>query len=299
VRRTLAFALAAALIAGCGGGTTPKVASQQPAPQASSPAQKAPQTVSVAFSIVIPTPAPASAHRPAYVSSSTKSASIAVGTNAAVSVNCTTVCSGTVNAPVGSDLFTVKLYDATNGGGNLLSTGSLTQTIVAGQANSVNVTFNGVIASLGISLPTVTPGTAGSVTVSVNAFDADENAIIGSGSYVDASGNPVTVTLADSDTSGNSSLSQTTLTAPPASPITLNYTANFDANPAITVSASGVPSVHAVVQFPAPTLTALSTISGAYGHRFRKRSPAQISLRAARQSTREQTLPSATLPSRA
>ncbi|HTX55826.1 MAG TPA: hypothetical protein VMD47_01860 [Candidatus Acidoferrales bacterium] len=264
MRRKLSFVLAAALVAGCaGGGTTPRTTSAQPSPQASAPVQKAPQNVSVAFSIAIPTPPPASSRRPAYVSSSTKSASIAVNSGSAVTVNCTTTCSGTVNAPVGSDLFTVKLYDAIDGAGSLLSTGSLTQTIVAGQANSVDVTFNGVVASLQMSVfPTVTPGTAGSVAVGINALDADGNAIIGPGSYVDANGNPVTIALANSDTSGNSSLSQTTLTAPPASPVMLNYTVNFDANPTITASATGFSSVNATIHFPAPTFTAMSVWSG-------------------------------------
>ncbi len=263
--KRLPFVLAVALLAGCaGGGTTPGLATQ-PIPQASAPVSKAPQTASVSFTIIIPTPPPASAHRPAYVSASTKSASITVGSSSAVTVNCTATCSGTVNAPVGSDLFTVKLYDATNGGGNLLSSGSLTQTIVAAQANSVNVTFNGVVASLSISaISTVTPGTAGSVAVGVNALDADGNTIVGPGSYVDASGNPVTIALSNSDSSGNSSLSQTSVTQPTTG-ITLNYSANFDTNPTITESATGLPSVHAVVQFSAPTFSAMSAWSGSAG----------------------------------
>jgi len=49
-------------------------------------------------------------------------------------VNCTTVCTGQIVAAVGSDTFTVSLYDAQNAVGNLLSTGTLTQTIVQNQA---------------------------------------------------------------------------------------------------------------------------------------------------------------------
>ena len=255
-----------ALLAGCGGGgSAPSAVTRQP-----QPTQQTPQSVNVTFNIVVPTASGASARRvPNYVSASTKSASISVNGANGATVNCTATCSGTVSAPVGSDTFTVKLYDATGGGGNLLSTGTVIQTIVAGQANSVNVTFNGVVASLSMSaISTVTPGTAGSVAIGVSALDADGNTIIGPGSYVDGSGNPVTIALSNSDTSGNSSLSQTSLTTPPASPITLNYTANFDANPTISASATGFASVNAVVQFPAPTLTSLSTLSGAFGTPF-------------------------------
>ena len=156
----------------------------------------------------------------------------------------------------------MKLYDATNGSGNLLSTGSLTQTIVAGQANSVNVTFDGVVASFAIALASVvTPGIAGSVGVTVKALDADSNIIIGPGVYVNSSGNPVTVALGNSDGSGNSSLSQTSITQPTTG-ISLNYTANFDANPTISASATGFTTANATVAFPAPTFTAMSAWSG-------------------------------------
>ena len=264
MRKVAAVALAA-LLAGCGGGaSTPGLPVQSVTAPAPQPTQQKAQIVSVAFTIIVPTASGEAARRvPNYVSASTKSASISVGSGTPVVVNCTATCSGTVNAPVGSDTFSVKLYDATNGSGNVLSTGTLTQTIVANTANSVNVTFNGVVASLQMSaFPTVTPGTAGSVAVGINALDADGNAIIGPGSYVDANGNPVTITLADSDTSGNSSFSQTTLTAPPASPVMLSYTANFDANPTVTASATGFSSVNATIHFPARTFTALSVSSG-------------------------------------
>ncbi|HTX57575.1 MAG TPA: hypothetical protein VMD47_10810, partial [Candidatus Acidoferrales bacterium] len=258
--RTLALVAIAALLAGCGGGgSTPSVVSQPPAQQKA-------QDVNVSFTIVVPTASGAKLRRvPNYVSASTKSASIAVGSATPATVNCTTTCSGTVSAPVGSDTFTVNLYDATNGTGNLLSTGTLMQTIVANTANSVNVTFNGVVNSLAVAIANVvTPGTAGSVGVTVSALDADGNTIVGPGVYVNASGTPVTIALSNSDTSGNSTLSQTSITQP-ATGIELNYTAAFDVNPMISASASGFTTANAAVAFPAPTLTALSTPSGMAG----------------------------------
>jgi hypothetical protein len=262
-------AIAALMLSGCGGGggSTPNVVANS-LPQTQ-------QTASVTFTIVIPSASgtSASAKRgPLYVSSSTKSATVAVtpsggsaGTPAVIACTSSS-CSGTISAPVGSDAFAVNLYDGTGGSGSLLSTGTLQQTIVANEANSVTVTFNGVVASLTISLnPTsIIPGTSGTATVTVNALDADGNIIVGPGVYADASGAPVTIDLANSDTSGASSLSASNLTQPTTG-ITLSYTTALAASPTITASASGVTSAHASLQFLAPTLTAIGSGTGLIG----------------------------------
>jgi hypothetical protein len=134
------------------------------------------------------------------------------------SIGCTaTACSGTVNAPVGSDTFAVVLYDGAGGTGNALSTGTATQTIVADQANNVNLTFNGVVASLAVALgASGTAGTAATIALTVTALDADGNTIVGPGNYVNASGAAVTIALSDSDASGATTPSQTSFTAPAA-----------------------------------------------------------------------------------
>jgi len=266
--RNVAAVAIAALLAGCGGGaTTPGLPVQSVTTPAPQPTQQKAQIVSVAFTIIVPTASGEAARRvPNYVSASTQSASIVVGSATPVVVNCTATCSGTVNAPVGSDTFSVELYDATNGSGNVLSTGTLTQTIVANTANSVNVTFNGVVNSLAVAIGNVvSPGMAGSVGVTVNALDADGNTIVGPGVYVNASGAPVTIALSNSDASGNSTLSQTSITQPTTG-IELTYTAAFDANPTISASATGFTTANAAVHFPAPTLTALSAVSGVAGN---------------------------------
>jgi hypothetical protein len=271
MKRVVALFLAGSLSA-CGGGSASNPASVPTAPAANQPSPAA-KDVLVSFSIQVPTASGARMRRvPHYVSSSTKSASITVtpsggsaGTPAVV--NCTTVCSGSVSAPPGSDTFVVNLYDAQNGGGNLLSTGTLTQTIVANQTNNVNLTFNGVVASfnLGFSSKTISSGTAGSVGLSVNALDADGNVIVGPGVYVNSGGTPITVALTNSDTSGNSTLSQTSFTQP-AGGINLSYTAALDVNPTITASAPGVPSASTTLYFPPPTLISLSLSGGVAGN---------------------------------
>ncbi len=232
----LATALAATL-GGCGGGhggaLAPAVPAKQPA-----------QTMSVAFRIVIPQPAPAArARRPAYVSASTKSASIAVspGTTPPVVVNCATTCSGQIAAPAGNDTFTVSLFDQPNGAGHTLSTGSTMQQIAIDRANIVNVTFEGVVASIAVSLSpgSVTRGTAATVAVAVSGLDADGNTIVGPGTYADANGNPLTISLADSDTSGATTLSQTKVTAP-STPVTLSYNGGAIASATITASTTAI-----------------------------------------------------------
>ena len=134
----------------------------------------------------------------------------------------------------------MKLYDATNGTGNLLSTGSLTQTIVANTANTVNVTFNGVVASLSIGLgASGTAGTSASIPVMVNALDADGNTIVGPGVYVNASDTPLTIALSDSDSSGATALSTTSVTQP-TSGITISYTGLAIVPATISASATGI-----------------------------------------------------------
>jgi hypothetical protein len=240
---TLVVTFACSLIvAACGGGGGGRATVPVPAPSA---AAQAGPTADVHFRIVVPSASSTSARlrRPAYISSSTASATIAVSSNgttaASTTVSCTTTCSGTIAAPIGSDTFTVNLYD---GAGSLLSTGALTQTITAGEANSVNVTFNGVVSSLSLRLSatTLTVGTSTQVTVTFRALDADANAIVGPGGYVSASGAPLTIALGDSDQSGATSLSTTTLSTPPTQPITLAYSGTAIADPTITASAGTV-----------------------------------------------------------
>lgn len=226
------------------------------------PTALTPDAVQVQFSVVIPQRAP-SAARPAYVSASTQSASIAVGNGTPTVVNCTTVCNGTVVAPVGNDTFTVKLYSGTNAGGGLLASGSTTQAILVGQANSIAVTLNGVVAHLAVAVATgATLGTAAAVAVTVSAQDASGNTIIGPGSYVDASGNPVTISLATSDAT-NAPLTVGTVTAPGTS-VSLNYTGASIASADVTATATGLTTATATLA-PAPVITSLSVTSGLIG----------------------------------
>jgi hypothetical protein len=236
------------------------------------------------FTITIPVPATASstARTPKYVSPATQSIIITLASvdgkpytasPASIAANLATsnpACTGTpltctVTAPavVGNDVFTVVTYDAVQTStspaapaGNVLSRAGLSVAVVAGP-NTVTtpLVLSGAVASLAIALASVvTPGVAGSLGVTVNALDADGNVIVGPDGYVNAGGTAVTLALTNSDGSGNSTLSESSVTQPTTG-ILLNYTAAFDANPTISVAASGLTSASAKVAFPVPTLT--------------------------------------------
>ena len=227
----------------CGGG-----ASMHAVPPASSTAPLQQKSANVAFRIVVPAKPSASARRaPRYVSTSTQSVTITVApaggsVAATATVNCTSVCTGQIAAPVGSDTFTANLYDAQNGAGNLLSTGTITQTITADTANTVSMTFNGVVASLSVALSPsiIVAGSAATITVTVSALDASGATIVGPGGFVDANGNALTISLNDADTTGATKLSATSITAP-GTAITLSYNGSPSFSSAtITASATGV-----------------------------------------------------------
>jgi virginiamycin B lyase len=218
-----------ALLAACGSGV-PRGAKTAPPPATG-------KTVSVAFHIVATKKPSGAARKPKYVSLGTQSAAIAVsapGLPATTTIiNCALgSCDGSVDAPVATDTFTVKLYDDGNGQGNLLSAGATTQTIVQDQANSVNITFDGVpvkTTALVLDMPNPLIGTPATINLSVGAVDAAGFTIVGPGSY----NPPIVLTL--TDPSGATSLSTTTVTSP-NDVVTLAY--NGAAKVAATVTSA-------------------------------------------------------------
>jgi hypothetical protein len=184
-----------------------------------------------------------------YVSPSTQSISIAEGSTTLGTFNTTatspkckannggTICTFKIGVmPGGNRSFTVRTFDQPAGAGTLLSTGSVNQKIVAG-LNIIPITLSGVVASIAVSVqnPSSTVGTKATDAVTVMAQDADGNTIVGPGNY------SVPITLTNSDASGVTTLSTTTVPGP-GTRIFLNYTgANFS-NATIGATASGVPS---------------------------------------------------------
>jgi hypothetical protein len=211
-----AFGLTACGGGGGGGGATlPPVS----APGGTSTAPPASGPASVAISIAVPSATAASARLRAvrYVSAATKSAVVTYPGGRQVA-DCGTTCALVLAVNPGMVSFDIALYDATGGTGHLLSSGSTTAAIVAGQTNTVKVTFAGVVAKVIVALATatVTVGTPASIAVSVSAQDAAGYTIVGPDPYA------TPIALTNDDASGTTALSATTVAAP-SSAVMLAY----------------------------------------------------------------------------
>ena len=208
--------------------------------------------VSTAFTILIPRPdRRSSLGKSHFVSPSTKSISIRINGRTAVIANLTPSSRGCSRVPAGvsctvssdprpgTDTFRVTAFDGLNATGNELSTARVTYKIVAGHSNTVSMTLDGIVARIVLALQAPPPPERRSAAIglSVMAQDADGNTIVGAATYH----NPIT--LADSDSSGTTRLSTTTVVAP-STPVVLTYSggalSSGGHNAHITASSSGV-----------------------------------------------------------
>lgn len=223
-----------------------------------------PSLATILFVIGVPSlPPSARARRPDYVSPSTQSLTIANGSGTVIaqanltpqSAGCTLptastplTCTVSATIPAGTATYTVTTYDRPGATGTKLAVAALSITGSAGSATTVNLTLSGIVASLTIALdPASLPsGTAKTAALIVNALDPAGNIIVGPQGYVDASGNPLTIALADSDLSGATTLGQPTITTP-AGDIAVHYSGASLASATITASASGVTSKNATL----------------------------------------------------
>jgi virginiamycin B lyase len=160
------------------------------------------------------------ARAPKYVPATARSIGVSVngGTSQFLNAPASTLV---IDAPVGTDTFTITAFDAQNGQGNVLSRASVTKQIVAGAANTVTATLNGVVTSMAISLSNPSPNAGVPATVSVNlaAKDADGNVIVGPGDY----STTIHLTISDPTNSGTLSLSANAIPNS-ATTATLTYT---------------------------------------------------------------------------
>jgi hypothetical protein len=134
-------------------------------------------------------------------------------------------CTLAVQAYPGNDFFAITTYDQNNpttpggsgGSSHVISTGSAVATIAANTTNTISIVTSGVVSKLLIGLDNPLPAVGTPVTqpVHVAAFDADYNLIVGNFDQP--------VSLTDSDTSGVTSLSQTSIASSADVP-TLSYT---------------------------------------------------------------------------
>jgi hypothetical protein len=223
--------LAAVALSACGGsaGGTTSAASLTP-PTPTKPGPTAHQTAPLKVTVKLPLPGHAasqsSTRRPMYVSQSTQSVVVTAGTSSVVMemvpngqgcsgdgvtqpISCTVVES----VPVGSYSVTVKAYDEQGGYGNVLSElDNYAFQIQPYIENDLDFVLNGVVASASLSLAasSATIGAA-DTNYSVAFRDADNNIIVGKGSY---QGGPVTLSNSNSNVL---SLSNTSFAAPASS----------------------------------------------------------------------------------
>ncbi len=247
------LAVLVALSACSGGGSAVSSLPSVPAsPGTASSLQRI--TLSVKIPAAASGTATANHRRPLYVSTATQSAVIAVngGTPvivnlAANSANCVAVaggrtCSASVSAPVGVDTFAESLFASTDGSGTALSRNTTTATIVAGKANVVSLTLDGVVAGITLTLANASPtvGTASTIGLTVSALDASGATIIGNDPFA----NPIALT--DSDTSKVTTLSASTVNTP-ADVVTVAYTGATLASATFTATATGVAAATATL----------------------------------------------------
>jgi hypothetical protein len=225
------FALLTA--AGCAGGGAPSIGG------GSASRKQDAKTAPVTIRIAVPSATSSNRRKPEYVSRFTQSFSISIVNGAQTYGPFVTNCAGgacveTVEAPIGSDAFSVSLYDQQNATGKLLSSGSTIATIAAGTNNVVSLTFDPVVAS---ATETYTvnaiAGTPTAVPISISALDANGATIVGPGTYETSTGAAATITLSLTDPTGHSTLGGQTSYASPAP---------AGASPAATLSYDGTPT---------------------------------------------------------
>jgi uncharacterized protein YegP (UPF0339 family) len=236
-------------VTGCGGGARilPPTAHGAPTGQQAN--------VSVVIRVPSATAPSQRLRRPKFVSPSTASVVLALnGTQVGVidttpqSPQCVanggstggSLCTGNFAIAAGTYSYALSAFDKTNGNGTRLASANGQFVVVPNQANVLHAVLNGVVQALSVSLnsSTVQQGVPSTVVVNVTAYDPDNNVII-SDSYADSNGNPVSISLTDSDTSGATQLSQTTLSGAP-SPITLAYNGAIIASQTIAATAPNV-----------------------------------------------------------
>ena len=191
----LSIVAAAALIAGCGGGSSSTI-SLNSAGNTVGTTPVGPlnniQTAALTVNVQIPPVAQRASVRrnPAYVSPSTASLSITANGPSTVTGNgtCTsTMCTATVNAPINATSITVVLRDASS---QVVAQATKPVTITAGIANTITMIFDGVASNVrpSATVPYVVSGVPSSFTVILAAYDDAGNQIISPGNIIDSAG---------------------------------------------------------------------------------------------------------------
>lgn len=150
--------------------------------------------------------------------------------------NNTLTCTASVPGVAGDDLYTVTSFPQPNAQGTAIASGTVQVTTTAGTTVTAPVTLSGTIASIALSFQGIgIRGQAGTIPLVVIAKDANGATIMGT--YASP------ITLADSDASGATKLSATTLSdSTAASKVTLSYDGSALTGATISATAGGVAS---------------------------------------------------------
>ncbi len=257
------------VLGGCGGGAGSPVS-----PTLSGPAHSNKNLAQAELTITIPAKASTS-RKPAYVSPSTQSMTIAVDGGAPQaqnltpgSTNCTVpaplaalTCTVPIAATPGSHTFTFVTYDGLNAAGNKLSLNTVAETIVANALNNIPVVLQGVPAEFAVTGITTPNGAFSGSTAS--GFNVSDNAVVpfsvvaldADGQLIVGPGAPAITVTATSQTPA----SNFTITSTNGNPNQFAITsAALGASATLTIAAAAAPGTGA----PALTTTAPITSAG-------------------------------------
>jgi hypothetical protein len=195
--RTFApFLLIAIMLPACGGGSTGASAGSNGA----LPGNPVMATGTLTISPSQSSNAKSGSRKPAYISGSTKYATLYIGSTSYLGsglsprIACTTTCEFTWIAPSGSQTFYVDLDDGTN----VLAEGQHTYTLIPGNnALGTTLTLNGVAAKVAFSSETLGGGTQFSGNFSIEDFGGNAITNAGSSTAFD-NGSPTFVSSAPS-----------------------------------------------------------------------------------------------------
>jgi hypothetical protein len=279
----LAVSIAAAALAGCGGGGASLI------PHSSGSATSAGALANATLHIVVPEKTTNGKRRPAYISPSTtqlawyldsvQQTPVALTTS---NPECTSGGSGLscvvgFNVAPGAHTFSFALEDSN--GTTLSANTDVSATLTAGSANTINVTLGGVAYSF--SVTSASTNIAGSglnrnvfgvapVSLTINALDADGNTIVGAGSL------GVTAALSNVPATPAPSVSPSVSPLPTVSPLPATATLVAGTNNTWTLTSTyhatspTVPGVLSLVvsASPVPNSGQTSTLTTKYNLSF-------------------------------
>lgn len=212
-------------------------------------------SVTATFSVAVP----ASATNASSVSISANGGAAVVHNLGPTVMGCTPAsgthpltCSVPVGAKTGTNTFVLKTFSGSNGTGSILASANMLQALSA--SATITVTLAGTPASITLALMNAAPRECNPAT-NIPLFAAVKDA---AGEIIVTSNYGLTITLHDSDATGTTMLSTTTVSSS-ATIINLAYDGNLLKSATISASATGITpaNIHNAVLMPAQMLYVL------------------------------------------